>query len=120
MLNKEGHFTRKKYLTKLDRGEVFVNEIYGFTGNYRTLYEELALMDEAGFELVCHEQIDREHYRKTFDHWLTNMYQNREVMINASGKDAYQRFRAYVKLVRAGFNTTVPTVDFIAGRKPTN
>lgn len=117
MVNKEGHFTRKDYLTKLTRGEVFVNEIYGFTGNYRTVWEELQMVDEAGFELVWHHQVDRSHYQKTFDSWLHNMYQNREVMIKASGKEMYKNFRKYVFLVRAGFNTSIPTVDFIASRK---
>lgn len=118
MVNKEGHFTRKEYLTNLSRGEVFVNQIYGFTGNYRTLYEELALVDEAGFELAWHHQIDRSHYRATFDHWLSNMYNNRQRMIEVSSEKDYKDFRIYVKLVRAGFNTTVPTVDIIASRKP--
>lgn len=117
MVNKEGHFTRKEYLTALSRGEVFVNEIYGFTGNYRTVWEELQMVDEAGFELVWHHQIDRAHYRKTFDRWLSNMFENREVMIQASGEEMYKNFRKYVKLVRAGFNTPRPTVDIIASRK---
>lgn len=117
MVNKEGHFTRKEYLTQLSRGEAFVNEIYGLTGNYRTVWEELQMVDEAGFELVWHHQIDRSHYRTTFDHWLSNMYKNREVMIKASGEKMYKDFRKYVFLVRAGFNTSIPTVDIIASRK---
>lgn len=117
MVNKEGHFTRKQYLTKLSRGEVFVNEIYGFTGNYRTVYEELEMVDQAGFELVWHHQIDRSHYRTTFDHWLSNMYDNRQRMIEVSSAEDYKKFRIYVKLVRQGFNTSIPTVDIIASRK---
>jgi cyclopropane-fatty-acyl-phospholipid synthase len=118
MVNKEGHFTRKEYLTSLSRGEAFVNEIYGFTGNYRTVWEELQMVDEAGFELVTHEQIDRAHYRKTFDQWLSNMFKNKARMIEVSDEKSYKNFRIYVKLVRAGFNTTAPTVDYIASRKP--
>jgi len=117
MVNKEGHFTRKEYLTSLSRGEVFVNDIYGFTGNYRTVWEEMKMIDEAGFELAWHHQIDNAHYRRTFDSWLSNMYTNREVMIDASGEEAYKAFRKYVKLVRLGFNTNIPTVDIIAARK---
>jgi cyclopropane-fatty-acyl-phospholipid synthase len=118
MVHKEGHFTRKEYLTSLSRGEVFVNEIYGFTGNYRTVWEELQMVDEAGMQLVWHHQIDRAHYRKTFDAWLSNMYANRQRMIEVASEDDYKRFRIYVKLVRQGFNSTVPTVDIIASRKP--
>jgi cyclopropane-fatty-acyl-phospholipid synthase len=117
MVNKEGHFTRKEYLTSLTRGEAFVNEIYGFTGNYRTLYEEMHMLDQAGFELAWHHQIDNSHYRTTFDHWLSNMFTNRERMIEVAGEETYKRFRAYLKLVRAGFNTTTPTVDIVASRK---
>jgi cyclopropane fatty-acyl-phospholipid synthase-like methyltransferase len=118
MVNKEGHFTRKEYLTSLSRGEVFVNEIYGFTGNYRTVWEELQMIDEAGFQLSWHHQIDRSHYRKTFDSWLSNMFKNKDRMIEVSSEEDYKRFRIYVKLVRQGFNSTVPTVDIIAARKP--
>ena len=118
LVNKEGHFTRKEYLTTLSRGEAFVNEIYGLTGNYRTVWEEMQLLDQAGFEVSDYFQIDRAHYRKTFDHWLSNMFKHREHMIEVASQEAYRNFRIYLKLVRAGFNTPVPTVDIIAGRKP--
>lgn len=118
MVNKEVHFVRKDYLTKLTRGEIFIHETYGFSGNYRTLYEELALADKAGFELVWHEQLPVHHYRRTFDHWLSNMFENRQIMIDASGEEMYKKFRAYLKLASIGFKTSRhPTVDIVVSRK---
>ena len=116
MVNKEVHYTKREYL-QLSRGEVFINEIYGFTGNYHTLHEELALVDEAGFELIWHHQIAQEEYRQTLSRWLSNQHANRDRLIELVGKDTYDRFRIYLKLVRAGFNTSVVTIDVMTARK---
>jgi cyclopropane-fatty-acyl-phospholipid synthase len=116
MVNKDVHYTRHDYL-QMSRGEVFINEIYGFTGNYRTLHEELRLVDEAGFELVWHEQIGRDHYQKTLSRWLSNQFASRDRLVELVGKDFYDRFRIYLKLVRQGFNTPAVTIDVVTGRK---
>jgi cyclopropane-fatty-acyl-phospholipid synthase len=118
MVNKEIHYSRKDYLTALSRGEAFINKIYGLTGNYRTLWEELQMVDEAGFELEWHHQIDIDNYRKTMDSWLANMHEGREHMIAVSSEEIYKNFRIYCKLARAGFNTSVPKMDIVVSRKP--
>jgi cyclopropane-fatty-acyl-phospholipid synthase len=117
MLNKEVHYTRKAPLQSLTRGEVHINEIYGFTGNYRTLYDELAMVDEAGFELIWHHQIDGENYKRTLDSWLSHMHQHKARMVEVSSEEYWRNFRIHLKLVRAGFNSTIPTVDVIVSRK---
>jgi cyclopropane-fatty-acyl-phospholipid synthase len=117
MLNKEFHYTSSRYKTP-SRGEIFMNEIYGFTGNYRTLHEEMRMMDEAGFELRQVYNLPLVHYQKTMDRWLTNMHDHRARLVELVGEETYNRFRIYVKLGRRALNTPVPTMDIVVGRKP--
>src|SRR5207249_3423029 len=51
MVHKELHLTHPRW-ARMDRATAFVNEIFGVTGNYRTLAEELALANAAGFEVI--------------------------------------------------------------------
>lgn len=117
MVNKEFHYTRSAYKAP-SRGEIFMNEIYGFTGNYRMLHEELCLMDEAGFDVVSTDTLPPYHYQKTMDRWLTNMHENRARLIDLVGLEVYNRFRIYIKLGRRALNTPVPTMDIVVGRRP--
>ena len=97
-VNKELHFTSSRH-KQLSRGDVFLNEIYGLTGNYRTLAEELTLLDETGFELQTVHQIPREHYQKTAERWQANMYQHKQRVQELVGAEYYRQFRTYLKLV---------------------
>lgn len=117
MVNKEVHYSRQSYLDALSRGEAFINKIFGETGNYRTLGEELQLVDQAGFEMEWHTQYDIAHYGKTMDSWLTNMHTHKARMIEVSDEETYKNFRIYCKLARGGFNTTVPKMDIVVSRK---
>ncbi len=99
MVNKELHLRHPRHAL-LERGGEFVSQIYGDTGNYRTLAEELELTYEAGFELDQVRHIPRHHYETTIDHWLANMHHNREVMVEASGEEQYRNFRIYLRLAR--------------------
>lgn len=116
MLNKEAHFTHPNHLT-MSRADVFVNEIYGFTGNYRTLAEELTYLHEANFELKRLYQAPNAYYLKTFDCWMSNMYENKDRLIELVGEDYYKRFRMYLRIVHRLLKTTKVTVDMVAGRK---
>jgi cyclopropane-fatty-acyl-phospholipid synthase len=117
MVNKEFHYTSSQY-KKPSRGEIYMNETYGFTGNYRTLHEELSMLDAAGFELREVVNIPLEHYQKTMNRWLTLMHENRARLVELVGDEIYNRFRKYVKLGRIALNTPVPTMDVVVGRKP--
>lgn len=117
MVNKEVHFNRKSELQNLKRGDVFVNQIYGFTGNYHTLYEELEMVDLAGFHLYRHFQLGREDYPKTLGRWIDNMFTNRERMIEVSDKKTWQDFRKYLRLARMMFFQPGTSVDIIASKK---
>ena len=117
MLNKECHFTSSRYNQHLTRANVFNHEIFGLTGSYRTLADELMLVDQNGFETRIIHQIDLENYRRTADRWLSNMYQHREQLVALVGDDYYRRFRTYLKLVRKTWNGTKMTLDAVVSYK---
>ncbi|HEV3232513.1 MAG TPA: class I SAM-dependent methyltransferase [Candidatus Dormibacteraeota bacterium] len=114
MVNKELHLSHPRHAL-LERGGEFVSAIYGDTGNYRTLAEELALTYDAGFDNEIVRHIPRRHYETTIDHWLANMFQNRESMVAASGEEHWRRFRIYLRLARRIQQNM--TLDIVASRK---
>jgi cyclopropane fatty-acyl-phospholipid synthase-like methyltransferase len=114
MVNKELHLAHPRYAV-LERGGEFVSEVYGDTGNYRTLAEELQLTYDAGFQNDRVHHIPRHHYETTIDHWLANMHANRESMVAASGEEMYRRFRIYLRLARRIQQNV--TLDIVASHK---
>lgn len=117
MLNKELHFVNTRY-AKMTRAMAFVNDIYGATGNYRVLAEELRFANEAGFDVQVIEQIDRTHYQRTLDHWLANMHARRADLVALVGPEHYRRFRTYLKVVRGVLGGDTMTLDVVGSRKP--
>src|SRR5919202_1714633 len=115
-VNKELHFRNSRY-KQISRTGVFVNEIYGLTGNYRTLGEELALLDENGFALDNVHQIPLVHYCQTLDRWLSNMYQHRGRLHELVGEEYYRHFRTYLKIVRRIMNGRTMTLDVVGSSK---
>jgi len=116
LLNKELHYTNSRH-QELSRADVFVNEIYGLTGNYRTLGEELVLLDRAGFAQRDIRQLAMSNYHQTADHWLSNMRAHREELRELVGVDYYRRFRTYLKIVRKMTSLGTMTMDVVASFK---
>lgn len=117
MLHKECHFTSSNYNRQLTRANVFHHEIFGLTGSYRTLADELTLIDQNNFEVRTIHQIDLEHYRRTADRWLSNMHEHKEQLQALVGEEYYRQFRAYLKIVRRTFSGTKMTLDAIVSHK---
>ena len=117
MLNKELHFTSTRWM-EITPAMVFVNEIYGETGNYRTLHEELALVDRADFTLETVHQISMDNYVRTADRWLLNMQTHREELEQIVGALYYKRFRTYLRIARRIFAGPSMTLDVITSVKP--
>ena len=113
MVNKELHHKHPRHAV-LERGGEFVSEIYGDTGNYRTLAEELHLGYEAGFDMTVHH-IPAWHYEKTIDHWQSNMYEHRERIKELLGDEGYKNWRIYLKLARRIQKNM--TLDYVVGKK---
>ena len=117
MVHKELHLTRSEY-GELGPLSQHVNELYGYTGNYRTLYDELRWLDETGFSMKNIHQIPITNYHRTVDHWMSNLFANRAQLKDITSPKFYKDFRAYLKAVRYIFTReTLFTMDMIASRK---
>jgi cyclopropane-fatty-acyl-phospholipid synthase len=116
MVNKELHFTHKRY-AEMTRGLSLINEIYGSTGNYRPLGEELTLANDAGFDVIRIHQMPLHHYRTTMAHWVSNMWNDRARLEEMVGKEYFKRFRAYLKVCLHIFHGQTMTLDIVVSRK---
>lgn len=127
-VNKELHFTTSRYKQlhtssvpdeERSRAQVFIHDIYGNAGNYRTLGEELCLLDENGFAQQVVHQLDRQNYYTTADHWLSNMHAHKDELESLVGRDYYRRFRTYLKIVRGElfYRHRTMTLDIVASEK---
>jgi cyclopropane-fatty-acyl-phospholipid synthase len=103
MVHKELHQTRTD-IDPFGPAGKHVNKVFGYTGNYRPLYEELKLLDENNFSLKEIYQIPITHYIKTLDHWLDNMFENRAHLKKVASPDFYKDIRAYLKVARTIFS----------------
>jgi cyclopropane-fatty-acyl-phospholipid synthase len=115
MVNKEVHFASSVY-QQPNRLMRFINEIYGETGNYRTLAEELALLDRAGFALKGVRTMPLSNYQATAAAWLANMDTNRQRLEELCGTEYFKQFRTYVRLVQRLFASGTMSVDVVASR----
>jgi cyclopropane-fatty-acyl-phospholipid synthase len=114
MINKELHLKHPRHAL-LRRGAEFVSALFGDTGNYRTLSEELRLANEAGFDVERVHHISRRYYDLTIEHWLSNMAANQERLTNLVGKQYYHDFRNYLRLARRAQRNV--TLDAIVCRR---
>jgi len=116
MVNKELHFTHSTY-AQMTRGMSFINEIFAGTGNYRTLADELALTNEAGFEVQRIVQIHLPHYHRTVEHWLDSMAAHRDELVALVGPKTYRDYRIWFKIVRRVHGMSTMTLDVVQARK---
>ena len=116
MVNKELHLTHPKY-SEMTRAMSFINEIFGSTGNYRTLAEELALVGEAGFEVRTIHQLPCWHYQKTVDRWEANLLQHSAELEELVGTADFRRFRTYLKLCHHIHGGHRMTLDIVVSHK---
>lgn len=116
MVNRELHYTHPRYST-MTRGLFLINEIYGLTGNYRSLAEELRLTNEAGFEVQTIHQPPLWHYRKTMARWEENMLRHKAELEGMVGPEYFRRFRAYLKICQRIFGGNKMTLDVVVSHK---
>jgi cyclopropane-fatty-acyl-phospholipid synthase len=115
MVHKELHLKHPRF-AELERGGEFVSEIYGDTGNYRTLGEELQLANGAGFDVERVHHIERSHYVATLDRWIQSMDSSRERLTELVGESYFRAFRTYLRLARRIQRNV--TLDVVVSRKP--
>ena len=117
MLNKELHLVNARH-AEMSRAMSFINEIFGSTGNYRTLGDELTLANEAGFDVAQIRQMPLLEYQKTVDSWMANMKANRARLEELVGRDTFKRFLTYLQLCHHIHGGTRMTLDLVLCRKP--
>jgi cyclopropane-fatty-acyl-phospholipid synthase len=118
MVHKELHFTHKRH-TQFGRTGEHAHAVFGFSGSYRLLAEELQLLHDADFEVVQVTQIPIAQYQRTMDFWLHNLFENREAIKALVGEQVYSDFRKYIKIYRWAFTTNALTLDVITSQKVT-
>jgi cyclopropane-fatty-acyl-phospholipid synthase len=117
MLNKELHLAHPRY-SEMTRAMSFINEIFGGTGNYRTLAEELGLINDAGFDVRTIHQLSCLEYQKTVDHWIDNMKAQRARLEELVGAQTFRRFHKYLQLCHHIHGGTRMTLDLVVCHKP--
>ena len=117
MLNKELHFVHARH-SEMTRAMSFINEIYGSTGNYRTLADELTLAGEAGFDVAAIRQMPLKEYQKTIDSWLANIKGQRARLEELVGRETFRRFQTYLQLCHHIHGGTRMTLDLVVCTKP--
>src|SRR5262245_56360593 len=116
MVNKELHFTHPSY-ARLTRATYLIQQIYGYTGNYRTLAEELGRLHDAGFEASHIDSIPHRHYAMTMKHWLTNMHEHRAELVGLVGRPFYLQFRRYLKVAALWVTSRASSTDVVVAHK---
>jgi cyclopropane-fatty-acyl-phospholipid synthase len=116
MLHKELHLSHPDYVS-MSRGSSFINEIFGETGNYRVLSEELGLLAQAGFQVNGVHSMANWQYRKTIDYWLRNMRDRRAELIEAAGTEFYFNILKYLSIARLFVMSSGITIDVVCSRK---
>lgn len=117
MLNKELHLVHGRH-SEMTRAMSFINEVFGSTGNYRTLADELTLVGEAGFDLEAIRQMPLREYQRTVDSWLANMKAHRPRLEELVGRATFRRFQTYLQLCHHIHGGTRMTLDLVLCRKP--
>ncbi len=118
MLNKELHLAHARH-SQMTRAMSFINEVFGSTGNYRTLADELTLVGEAGFDLEAIRQMPLREYQRTVDSWRANMKAQRARLEELVGRATFRRFQTYLQLCHHIHAGTRMTLDLVLSRKPT-
>lgn len=116
LVNKEFHYTHSQYTEFGPIGE-HINKFFGYTCNYRTLLDELTLLDDNNFELKDVFQIPIEHYHQTITIWLKNLFDNRDRLKAITSHEFYRDFRLYLKGALSGFRTNFIGMHIVSSIK---
>jgi cyclopropane-fatty-acyl-phospholipid synthase len=117
MVNKELHLVNARH-SDMTRAMSFINEIFGSTGNYRTLAEELTLANEADFDVESVRQMPLLEYQKTIDSWIANIKGSRARLEELVGRETFRRFQTYLTLCHHIHGGTRMTLEIVTCRKP--
>ena len=118
MVNKELHFKHSKHKHAMDKLSQHINKVYAYTGNYRTLNDELALLDANYFALDEIVDIPISDYHKTIsEHWLKNLNVNRQALVSMTSEKHVQDFKLYLKGICRIFSAGVFGLHIVKAKK---
>ncbi len=100
MLNKEVHCPHPMINLQSTSIGHAVNAIFGNTGYYRTLAEELQFAMDAGFAIDRVIEFDKKDYPMTLSSWENNIVQARQSVESLIGKEKYLEYRRYLRMAR--------------------
>lgn len=118
MVNKELHFRHSRHKHALDKLSQHINKVYAYTGNYRTLRDELELLDRNAFQLEEIVDIPIADYKKTIgEHWVKNLNDNRRVLEIMTSEQHVKDFKLYLRGICKIFAADVFGLHIVASRK---
>lgn len=121
VVNKELHLTHGKFKDWSDPLGVHVNKVYGFTGNYRLLQEEIDCAQQGGFSLREKVDIPMEHYHHTVQHhWIKNLIDNRDILIDMTSEQHVRDFYKYLRCTLVSFKRNVFEQNILSFQKASN
>jgi cyclopropane-fatty-acyl-phospholipid synthase len=99
MVNKELHFGHPRFGLGLSRASTFINALFGGTGNYRSLGDELQMANAAGFAVDEVWQVPTVEYVHTLASWRANLFGARAELVELVGIDVFTNFTKYLMLL---------------------
>lgn len=118
MVNKELHFRHSRHKHALDKLSQHINKVYAYTGNYRTLRDELGLLDRNAFQLEEIVDIPIADYKKTIgEHWVKNLNDNRRELEVMTSAQHVKDFKLYLRGICKIFSADVFGLHIVASRK---
>lgn len=118
MVNKELHFRHSRHKHALDKLSQHINKVYAYTGNYRTLRDELELLDRNAFQLEEVVDIPISDYKKTIgEHWVKNLNDNRKALEVMTSRQHVKDFKLYLRGICKIFAADVFGLHIVSSRK---
>lgn len=121
VVNKELHLTHEKFKDWSDPLGIHVNKVYGFTGNYRLLNEEVACAHVGGFSLRERVDIPMANYSHTVQHhWIKNLLDNRDLLTEMTSEEHVRDFYKYLRCTLVSFRRNVFEQNILAFQRVGN
>lgn len=118
MVNKELHFRHSRHKHALDKLSQHINKVYAYTGNYRTLQDELTMLDESRFDVEEIVDIPIADYRKTIgEYWVKHLNDNKAELVEMTSKKHVQDFKLYLRGICHIFASNAFGLHIVASRK---
>ncbi|BCE01299.1 SAM-dependent methyltransferase [Marinicellulosiphila megalodicopiae] len=115
LVNKELHFKHSIHKHSMDNLSAHINRMYGYSGNYRTLLDELSMIDHAGFQLEKIIDIPIEDYRYAIEnHWIKNINRNKKHLEELTSKRHVYDIKLYLKGINKIFLADVFGLHIVA------